>query len=536
MAGAPRFTRLRDRITVFVVMLLLGAQLVGFFIIRYAIESTSRSALREELVSASNVFDYLAARREPPAASSGEPHAAALRDLKRLTSTDATIVQRDPGGPRIVASTLPPAPRAALVAQLPAAMADPAAGSGARLALGQVPYEYIVRPTGIGGTIPTYVLLQRSTTEVRLAGLLLQTALLLISGLSLAATLAGAVGIAGRITRPVTRLGEAAREIGRGNYAVRVGGMGGDEIGELGLAFDRMAEGLAERDRMRGLLAKMASTEVVEQLLDGRIASGGEEREVTVMFVDIRNFTGQVERLAPQQSLQMLNAFLTVVTDTIQVHGGVVDKYLGDGAMALFGAPVTRADDASRAVACALAIRDEVAELEVVLAAKGLPHPQLALGLNTARVLAGNIGSPTRLNYTVLGDGVNVASRLEGLTRRYDVEIVVGETTREHVRNVVYRELEKVRVHGRVGALRIFEPLAREGGLTPREIVTLAQWHEALEMFRLRCWDAAEAAMRGIANEPGYARLTALYLEYIAKLRETPPAPDWDGTYTMEFK
>jgi adenylate cyclase len=232
----------------------------------------------------------------------------------------------------------------------------------------------------------------------------------------------------------------------------------------------------------------------------------------------------------------MLNAFLTVVTDTIQVHGGVVDKYLGDGAMALFGAPVTRPDDASRAVACALAIRDEVAELEATLAAKGLPRLQLAVGLNTARVLAGNIGSPTRLNYTVLGDGVNVASRLEGLTRRYDVQIVVGEATREKVLNVAYRELEKVRVHGRMGALRAFEPLAREGGLTPREVVTLAQWHEALEMFRLRCWDAAEAGMREIAKEPGYARLTSLYLEYIATLRAAPPAPDWDGAYAVEFK
>src|SRR5205807_9297220 len=138
-------------------------------------------------------------------------------------------------------------------------------------------------------------------------------------------------------------------------------------------AFDRMAEGLAERDRMRGLLDKMASNEVVEQLLDGRIALAGEEREVTVMFVDIRNFTGLAERLKPQQSLQMLNAFLTVVTEQIELHGGVVDKYLGDGAMALFGAPVTRPDDARRALVCALEIRRKVSELAPALAARGLP-------------------------------------------------------------------------------------------------------------------------------------------------------------------
>lgn len=526
MARAPRFTRLRDRITVFVVVLLLGAQLIGFFIVRYAIESTARNAMHEELAAAANVLDHLLAQDRDKA----------LRDLKRLTAAEATLVQRDPGGPRIVASTLPPAQRAALEAQLAAVVANPAAASGARLALRDVPYEYVVRPAGVGGAVPAYVILQRSTSEVRMAGLLLETALLIISGISLAATLAGAIGIAGRITRPVTRLGEAAREIGRGNYGVRVGGMGNDEIGELGRAFDRMAEGLAERDRIRALLSKMASTEVVEQLLDGRIALGGEEREVTVMFVDIRNFTGLVERLAPQQSLQMLNAFLTVVTEEIERHGGVVDKYLGDGAMALFGAPVSREDDARRALECALALRRRVAGLGPALAAKGLPQPQLAVGVNTSRVIAGDIGSPTRLNYTVLGDGVNVASRLEGLARRYDVEVVVGESTRNQVRGIVCRELDKVRVVGRQRAERIFEPLGPEGSLAPREVDVLARWHEALEMFRTKCWDAAEDGMRAIAAEPGYARLTSLYLQYIPELRANPPGEEWDAAYAVGAK
>jgi adenylate cyclase len=138
--------------------------------------------------------------------------------------------------------------------------------------------------------------------------------------------------------------------------------------------------------------------------------------------------------------------------------------------------------------------------------------------------------------FTRLGDGVNVASRLEGLTRRYDVPIVVGESTRNLVSGVVCRELDKVRVRGRTGTVRIFEPLAREGGLPPQQIVTLAQWPEALEMFRLKCWDAAETSMRAIAHEPGYARLTRLYLEYIPKLREEPPGPEWDAAYTLDVK
>lgn len=542
MARAPRFTRLQDRIIVFVVVLLLAAQLVSFYIIRYAIETTSRSALDSELASAASVFAYLLdhdnepAIQTAPAADGRIAHAVAMRDLKRLTQADVSIVQRDPGGPRLVSSTLPPYSRAALQAGLGRILANRAIGSGTHVELGDVPYEILVQPARVVGAIPTYVLVQRSTTDAHLADLLLETTLLLISGLSLAATLAGAIRIARNITRPVTKLGEAAREIEEGNYTVRVGGVGSDEIGELAHAFDRMAEGLAERDRVRGLLDRMASQEIVNQLLDGRIEQGGEEREVTVMFVDIRNFTGLVERLQPQQSLQMLNAFLTVVTDTIEVHGGVVDKYLGDGAMALFGAPITRPDDARRAVACALAIRDEVAELEIALAAKGLPPPKLAIGINTATVIAGNIGSPKRLNYTVLGDGVNVASRLEGLTRRYDVQVVVGESTRALAGDVTFRELDKVRVRGRVGSLRIFEPLAREGGLTAREMVTLAEWHEALELFRLRVWDDAETRMRDIATDPRYTRLTQLYLEYIPKLRAEPPGSDWDGAYSVEFK
>jgi len=275
---------------------------------------------------------------------------------------------------------------------------------------------------------------------------------------------------------------------------------------------------------------------VVEQLLDGRIAMGGEEREVTVMFVDIRNFTGLVERLAPQQSLQVLNAFLTVVTEEIERHGGVVDKYLGDGAMALFGAPVRRDDDARRALECALALRRRVAELAPALATKGLPQPQVAVGINTSRVIAGDIGSPTRLNYTVLGDGVNVASRLEGLARRYDVDIVVGESTRNQVRDIVCRELDKVRVVGRQKAERIFEPLGPEGSLGAREADILARWHESLEMFRMKCWDAAEDGMRGVATEPGYARLTSLYLQYIPELRANPPGESWDAAYSVSAK
>ncbi len=457
------------------------------------------------------------------------------RDLKRLATAEVSFVQSVRGAPRILATTLPPTRRGALVAAADTIIATARDGATARL--GDEDFEVLATPIEDTGSLPIYAILQRSTAEGLAAYFLLEAIMLLIAGMSIAVTALGAIRIARRITRPVSQLGAAAREIERGNYSVRVGGEASDEIGELGRAFDRMATGLAERDNMRDILGKVASNEVVTRLLEGGdIELGGEQRDVTVMFTDIRNFTALVERLTPDQSLQLLNEFLTVISEVIEAHGGVVDKYLGDGVMALFGAPVTRPDDAERALHCALEIRRRVEGLGPVLAARGLPHPQVGMGINTSRVIAGNIGSPSRLNYTVLGDGVNLASRLEGLTKRYHVPIVIGVTTRELVRDIVCRELDKVRVRGKTVPERIFEPLGATGTLTATQMVHLAQWHEALEMFRLRCWETSAASLRELATLPGYERLAAIYLGSMRDLAANPPGEDWDASFTLYEK
>jgi adenylate cyclase len=458
------------------------------------------------------------------------------RTLRRLTLSEISFIQRQSGTPQILATTLPKLRRESLITGLPAILDDPESFKGATVKLPDDQYEILLQAVDDSGQVPMYALLQRSTNEGQLASLRIQTALYFILALSIAVTLVGAFRVARQITRPVSALRSAVREIERGNYDVRTNLPDTDEIGELSQAFDRMAQGLAERDRVRDVLGKVASNEVVAQLLDRRIELGGEERVVTVMFMDIRNFTGLAEQLTPHQSLQMLNAFLTVVSEVIEAHGGVVDKYLGDGAMALFGAPVTRPDDAQRAIACALEIRTRVMALGPMLAKEGLPHPQLGIGVNTSDVVAGNIGSPTRLNYTVLGDGVNLTARLESLTRRYNVPIVVGEATRDLVRDVTYREIDKVRVRGRTMATRIFEPLGRHEDLDRLTHERLGRWHVSLEAFRAREWDEAEAGMSELATAPEYARIVELYLGYIRQLREKPPGPDWDAAFTLYDK
>ncbi|HET7728647.1 MAG TPA: adenylate/guanylate cyclase domain-containing protein [Usitatibacter sp.] len=456
------------------------------------------------------------------------------RDVQRLASSDVSFVRARNGAAELLATTLPVSRRAALVERAPAIIAE--GRDGIRITLGEEAFEALATPIEDAKPERIHAILQRSVADGIAPYLALQAALLLIAGLSLAVTLAGSIRIARRITRPLSQLAVAAREIARGNYDVHVGADTGDEIGELAQAFNGMARGLAERDTMRDVLGKVASSDVVARLLDSKIELGGQELDATVMFTDMRNFTELCEKLTPHESLALLNDFLTAISTVVVEHEGVVDKYVGDGVMALFGAPITRPGDAQRAVEAALTIRQRVGALRLDLAARGMPSPEIGVGLNTSRVVAGNIGSPTRMNYTVLGDGVNLASRLESLTKRYLVPIVIGNRTRESVTGIVFRELDKVRVRGRTIPERIWEPLAREGELGDDEAHALARWHAALADFRERRFEAAAAAFQSLSAIRGYERLCGIYLGYIRGFAVQPPPADWDAAFTLYDK
>ena len=456
------------------------------------------------------------------------------RDLQRLSSADVTFVRIREARAELLATTLPPSRRDLLLAQ--AADIVALGRDGMKVALGPDEFEVLATPLEEGRELKLFAILDRSVAEGLAGFVALQAVLLFLASFSVAVTLIGGMRIAKRITRPVSQLAEAAREIARGNYDVKIDTTSDDEVGELSRAFQGMVRGLAERDSVRDALGKVASSEVVAQLLQGQIELGGEEREVTVMFTDIRNFTALCETLTPQQSLQLLNQFLTAISEVVEKHEGVVDKYLGDGVMAIFGAPVIRGNDAQRALACALEIRRRVAALGPSLSARGLPHPDIGIGVNTSRVIAGNIGSPTRLNYTVLGDGVNLASRLEGLTKRYLVPIVVGSLTRDNATGIVWRELDKVRVRGKTVPERIYEPLGREGEVASGDLLNLVRWHDALADYRERRWNRARAAFEALAGERGYSRLTAIYGGYLRELLANPPGDEWDASFTLYDK
>lgn len=385
---------------------------------------------------------------------------AYARDLRELTVSEVAILDAEGSETaRLVAGTLPRAQRAALPPLV--ARGRLAAGGLATVDLGGDAYVSSAIAPATAGDGAVLVVLQRSLADELAPFQRLQAVLLALFAVSLVVSIAAAVAIARSITRPVLELAGRARRIVTGDYSLGQETHRRDEIGTLGRSFDHMVRGLAEKERVRDLLGKVVSPAIAEELLGKELALGGEERLVTVLFSDVRNFTALCEGRRPEEVLSLLNLYLTEVSGVIESHGGVVDKYIGDAVMALFGAPLAHADDAARAVAAALGMVECVDELNRGFTRRGLPELTCGIGIHTDRVVAGNMGSPTRLNYSVIGDGVNLASRLEGLTKRYHVPLVVSDATRRRAPGFVYRELDRVRVKGRREAVTIFQPLGR---------------------------------------------------------------------------
>lgn len=307
-------------------------------------------------------------------------------------------------------------------------------------------------------------LLQRSLDRELAPYLRLEHTYLGLALLGLVVSVGLGIWIARGVSRPVLQLAEGARNIAEGNYQHRVHLKQEDELGSLATSFNQMSEGLAERDRVRDLLGKVVSREVAAELLQKGIALGGEEREVTVLFSDLRNYTGMSEMLPAQEMIRILNHYFTRMSAIVEKHGGVVDKYVGDALMALFGAPVAKEGDADRALQTALEMTAALDELNRDWHERGLPTIDIGIGVNTDVVIAGNMGSETRLNYTVIGDGVNLASRLEGLTKvaEYRTRIIISGATLAKAREVYRtRPLGEVAVKGKQKPTEIFALLGR---------------------------------------------------------------------------
>jgi adenylate cyclase len=263
----------------------------------------------------------------------------------------------------------------------------------------------------------------------------------------------------------------------------------------------------------------------------------GESRELSVMFVDVRGFTTISEGLSPKALREYINLYLTAMSEDIRgSHQGTLDKYIGDAVMAFWGAPVAFADHASRAVATSLLMQASAARLNDDFKRRGWPPLAIGIGINSGLMHVGDMGSAIRRAYTVMGDAVNLGSRLEGITKVYGVGIAVGAATRLAAPEFVYRELDLVRVKGKNEPVAIFEPLGKPVDVAPAVLDELAAWDAALARVRAQDWDGAESAIAALQAAHPQRGLYALYLERIARWRADPPGAGWDGVTTFETK
>jgi adenylate cyclase len=263
----------------------------------------------------------------------------------------------------------------------------------------------------------------------------------------------------------------------------------------------------------------------------------GESRELSVMFVDVRGFTTISEGLSPKALREYINLYLTAMSEDIRSsHQGTLDKYIGDAVMAFWGAPVAFADHASRAVATSLLMQASAARLNEEFLKRGWPALKIGIGINTGPMHVGDMGSKIRRAYTVMGDAVNLGSRLEGITKVYGVGIAVGAATRLAAPEFVYRELDLVRVKGKNEPVAIFEPLGKPAELPAAVLDELREWDEALALVRARQWDEAAARIGRLREVHPTRALYALYLERIAVWRAQPPGEDWDGVTSFDTK
>jgi adenylate cyclase len=239
----------------------------------------------------------------------------------------------------------------------------------------------------------------------------------------------------------------------------------GDELEDLANGFNTMVDGLMERDKLRTTFGKYMTSSVLEHLLAGKVALGGESLEVTILFTDIRSFTTISEKMDPQRLVGLLNEYFTEMVGIVMEESGVVDKYIGDAIMAVFGAPVPKDGDAVHAVRAAVRMRGALARLNVALAARGLPTLQTGIGIHTGQVVAGNIGCERRMEYTVIGDAVNLASRLETSTKELGVDVLISEDTYARVGDAIEaRAVREITVKGRNAPVMTYEVLGLKGG------------------------------------------------------------------------
>jgi adenylate cyclase len=347
------------------------------------------------------------------------------------------------------------------------------------------------------------------------------------------------------LVRPVRRLllGTAAVEGGALDTVVPITSR--DEIGSLTQSFNSMVGELRAKAQIRDTFGKYVDPRIVTGLLDRPELTDpkGSRREMSILFCDMRGFTAFSEGMTPAALVNVLNRYMTVMSDAIRHNNGIIDKYIGDGIMAYWGPPFTSAEEHS-GLAC-LAALDQLAGLalfraelpELMGLRRGVPELDMRIGVATGDVVVGNIGSEQIRNYTVIGDAVNVAARLESANKTYGTRALINETTNRFAAGLLEtREIDQVLVVGKIEPQRIFELLGRKGEVGSERLALRDTFEDALAAYRHKNWEVARAGLEGCLKIMPGDGPSKVFLSRIAQLCTTAPSPDWDGVWSLVEK
>ncbi len=347
------------------------------------------------------------------------------------------------------------------------------------------------------------------------------------------------------ITRPVRRLLDGTRAVEAGELGGSIDVTTRDEIGQLTAAFNGMVEQLRHKEQMRETFGRYIDPRVVEGLIERQAitATDGERRVMTVLFCDMKGFTSLSEGTTPQGLVKLMNHYLSTMSAPIRSHRGILDKYIGDAIMAYWGPPFTEHGEQAR-LAC-LAANDMIGrvaalrtELPELLGVRTVSNDcDIRIGIATGEVLVGSIGSEFMMSYTVMGDSVNLASRLEGANKGYGSRCLISEPTVLAAGDAVeFREIDRVVVVGQNHPERVFEIMGRKGDLTPEQLSLRARYAEGLAAYRERRWDDARRAFNAALEAvPGDGPATTL-VRRVDGFQANPPAGDWDGSWYLNQK
>jgi len=361
---------------------------------------------------------------------------------------------------------------------------------------------------------------------------------LALIGATLLAAISVAYFAARATSRPLMQMARVARGVGAGNLEQQALESSGGEIGELGRAINAMISGLKQRDLLKETFGRYVAPAVVDEVLrEGNIHLGGVKRVVTIFFSDLEGFTTLSEVTPPETLISWLNEYFEAMTSIILGSEGTLDKYIGDAILAFWGEPIAHQDDAARACRVALEQFEQLRRLCEKWALEGRPRLNMRIGIETGEVIVGNVGSDLKTNYTVLGDTVNFASRLEAVNKVYGTRILIGEETRLRAGSAIeVREVDLLAVAGKKKPVRVYELLGMAGKIPATRRAGYALYEQGLHAYRERDWDQAEQQLKAAQAALGSDKPSQVLLERIARCRLSPPPPGWDGGAILEHK